>query len=173
MKSIAEMIELLKQNWSSPASAIHRGKETEFTFVCNFTPIGVQVNNFPFNVPEDLKEFWSISVSAELFKDSEFSQWGLHILSPEESLRTTNEEKEMRSEEFEENDLVIGKFIGDTDLLVLSSDKGNNQYDTVRVALPIDPRKDWYIVASGFTEFLEKYIDKQGDKYWEVGQADQ
>jgi hypothetical protein len=168
MRTIPEIINWLKQNWSSPAHAVHRGEETGFSFVNNFELGAGPGEDYPFNIPDDLKEFWSISESAELFKDDEYGQWGLNILSPEQALIATEKQKEWRSEDFEENDLVIGKFIGDSDLLVLSSENENKQYDTVRVALPMDPRKDWYIVASGFTEFLEKYIDKQGDKYWEV-----
>jgi hypothetical protein len=170
MKTIPEIINLLKKNWSSPTQAYHGGEKVDFLLTCQFRSAGTHIDsNYPFSVPEDLKEFWSIAASAELFKDNEYGQWGLQILSPHESLLVTNEEKESRSEDFKKNDLVIGKFIGDSDLLVLSAEEDSQYYNSILIALPIDHRKEWYKVASGFAAFLDSYVEHQGEKYWEVG----
>lgn len=169
MSTIPEIINILKQNWREPAPAVHRGEKTAFTFVCHFSNEGRQVDaNYPFKIPEDLKQFWSITNTAELFKDNEFGQWGLRILDPSQTLSVTEDEKQRPGRDFDENDLIIGEFIGDSDLLILSDDNDDGQYDSVRIALPIDKRKDWPVVAAGLTEFLEKYVSYEGDKYWEI-----
>ena len=35
------------------------------------------------------------------------------------------------------------------------------------VALPMDPRADWYAVGSSAAEFLERYLASDGEKFWE------
>ncbi|KAE9697815.1 SMI1/KNR4 family protein, partial [Enterobacteriaceae bacterium TzEc077] len=40
-------------------------------------------------------------------------------------------------------------------------------YGSIFVVLPIDQRQDWYIVANTFQEFISKFYETQGDKFWE------
>jgi hypothetical protein len=37
----------------------------------------------------------------------------------------------------------------------------------ILVALPFDERRDWYRVAPSLAEFLNRYFDSRGAKYWE------
>jgi hypothetical protein len=116
-------------------------------------------------VPFDLKIWWEQIYKAELFKDLDFGQWGLIILPIEEALKETKESINERPQDFKESDLVIGKFVGDSELLVVTLEK--NKFGNIKVALPIDKRNDWYNVASSFTEFLCFYLQNNGEKYWE------
>jgi len=38
---------------------------------------------------------------------------------------------------------------------------------SVRVALPLDPRPNWFAVAEDLGEFLCRYREARGAKYWE------
>ncbi|MGP4881556.1 hypothetical protein ACTXQV_59065, partial [Klebsiella pneumoniae] len=42
-----------------------------------------------------------------------------------------------------------------------------DDYGSIFVVLPIDQRQDWYIVANTFQEFISKFYETQGDKFWE------
>jgi hypothetical protein len=64
--------------------------------------------------------------------------------------------------------LVVGRFLGDSDLLVLRCDETAPDVGSTLIALPIDPRGDWPTVARSFREYLERLIAAEGDKYWEV-----
>ena len=59
----------------------------------------------------------------------------------------------------------IGEFIGDNDLLVLApSEQG---FRRVMVAMAIDNRADWWLVGTAIADFLARYLEHQGEKYWE------
>ncbi len=126
--------------------------------------LNYDINNI--DIPIDVKEFWSLTESAILFKDVEFDQWGLHILPLNEAIKLATEEKTVRKNQYIINDYIIGKFIGDSDLLVISCEKGI-EYGKVRISTPIDPRSEWPILAQTFTEYLKLYIENEGVKYWE------
>ncbi|ABK02099.1 hypothetical protein Arth_0700 [Arthrobacter sp. FB24] len=108
-----------------------------------------------------LESLWLSSREAWLFQDIDYSQWGLHILDPSAAAARTNAERARRQADFEATDAVVGEFLGDTDVLVLESNGG------VLVALPLDPRTDWPRVASTLSEFLTRYLQAGGEKYWE------
>jgi hypothetical protein len=61
---------------------------------------------------------------------------------------------------------VIGKFLGDSDLLVIRADETQSDFGSVIVALPIDPRPDWYHVAKSLADFLEEFAQSGGQKFW-------
>ena len=63
------------------------------------------------------------------------------------------------------DDIVLGEFLGDQELLVLApSETGRRR---VLIALPLDSRADWLGAAPDVGEFLGRYFDSAGDKYWE------
>jgi hypothetical protein len=165
---IKELVSNLKENWSTPAHAEHRGEKTVFLLSCSFEEaVPVAEDKFPFPIPPDMNEFWQIASGAQLFKDQEYGQWGLEILSPGEAYSVTQKTLEERKGELNHTDLIIGRFWGDSDLLGLICDKASDYYGSVFVIMPIDKRPDWPVVAPSFTDFLEKYSKLQGDKYWE------
>ncbi len=63
-------------------------------------------------------------------------------------------------------DVFVGKFIGDQDRLLVRCKSDQPDFGQVLVALPIDPRPLWPVVAESLGEFLMKYVEASGDKYW-------
>ncbi|HEX6468966.1 MAG TPA: hypothetical protein VF069_07690 [Streptosporangiaceae bacterium] len=110
-------------------------------------------------------ELWVECREAELFRDVEYGQWGLRILSPSKSAKRTVEEAFERPEDIRSDDVVIGEFLGDQELLILSpSEQGNR---AVLVSLPLDPRNEWHAVGSSLEAFFVQYLKSQGEKFWE------
>jgi hypothetical protein len=121
-------------------------------------------------VPDDVLRFWREAAWARLFEDATYGQWGLEILAPGAARAETERQQLARKREFIQGDLVLGRFLGDSDLLIVRSDKAQSDFGRVLVALPLDPRRDWCPVASSFEDFLSKYASAFGDKYWEVAE---
>lgn len=114
---------------------------------------------------EDLRALWSASREAWLFEDTEYGQWGLHLLRPAESAVRTSAERARRPDDLRPDEVVLGEFLGDSELLVHApSEVGGRRY---LVALPMEPREDWYAAGGSAAEVLERLLDANGDKYWE------
>jgi hypothetical protein len=112
-------------------------------------------------VPDELREFWELADGARLFEDPDYGQWGLVLLSAAASSQRTESEFAARPDDLERDDIVIGEFLGDQDLLVYSVGEG------VLVALPLDEREGWYRAAPSLTGFLRRYAESRGEKFWE------
>lgn len=112
-------------------------------------------------LPPELEALWQSSREAWLFQDIDYGQWGLHILDPTAAAARTKTELASRPSDFAATDAVVGEFLGDSDLLVLEANGG------VFVAPPLDPRTDWPRVASTLSEFLIRFLEAVGNKYWE------
>jgi hypothetical protein len=63
------------------------------------------------------------------------------------------------------DDVVLGEFLGDQELLVLGPSEAGQR--RILVVLPLDGRDDWLGAAQDLGGFLDRYIDHAGDKYWE------
>jgi hypothetical protein len=114
------------------------------------------------SLPYAAQQLWLAARSAELCVDIDYGQWGLRLFDPRVSReRTEIEQRGYRASDFEEGDVVIGEFLGDSDLLLLDA------AGTVRVALPLDLRNDWYVPAEGLVQFLNRYRMAAGAKFWE------
>lgn len=77
--------------------------------------------------------------------------------------------KLQRSRDDVPGDLVIGKFLGDSDLLVVRCAPDSPDFGHVMVALPIDLRKDWYRVAGNLERFFQEDERSERAKFWEDG----
>ena len=119
-------------------------------------------------VPEDLEDFWNAFSCATFFEDVSYGQWGLRILEYGASEERTREFCRSRSKDAVSGDRVIGEFIGDFELLIVRCDPSESDFGSILVALPVDPRNEWYRVASSFLSFLEEYRSNDGQKYWET-----
>lgn len=157
---ISEIVNLLKAEWTIPKRAIHNEELSFFEFACRFKP-GCEYDVGNSEYPVDLIEFWKESDGAELFKNLTYGQWGLSIYSQQEINQKNKIEKSQRPEDFISSDLIVGQFIGDSDLLLRLSD------GKIAVVTPLDPRSDWHIVADHFEEFLWQYSEHSGEKFWE------
>jgi hypothetical protein len=119
-------------------------------------------------ISTELRHFWRQCREAEFFRDVDYDQWGLDIVSPVEAIRITCKVRNERSADFYSTDLVIGRFRGDSDLVLVRCDPEASDCGEVVVALPLDHRVDWYFTGLCLADFLRKFIDSQGRKFWEV-----
>lgn len=164
---IKELIEQMKLEWNE-AKYNPNQEDPFFKIKCEFSESkALKLPSIDISVPEELLQFWSISDSAKLFFDVDFGQWGLEILSPERSIQKTEEERLERGQDFDEYDLLIGQFLGDSELLLICCDKSSSLYGSLKIVMPIDPRRDWPTVAKNFADFLLSYSSSYGDKFWE------
>jgi hypothetical protein len=120
-------------------------------------------------LPSDVKEFWLQCRDALLFEDADFGQWGLAILDPASSAARTRELRAMRPVDFQEDDVVVGAFLGDSELLVVApTELGRRR---ILIALPLDGRSEWFGAGNDLGDFLESYLAAGGDKFWERERA--
>jgi len=68
-------------------------------------------------VPTEIVEMWLVCRDARLFEDIDYGQWGLAILDPETSAARSAHERAVRPSEFRSDDIVVGEFLGDQELL--------------------------------------------------------
>ncbi len=116
-------------------------------------------------LPSDVVDLWAACREARLFEDVDFGQWGLALLAPSASATRTTQERDARPSDLRPDDIVLGEFLGDQELLVLAPSETERR--RVLIALPLDRRADWFGAAPGLGEFLARYFDSAGDKYWE------
>lgn len=167
MNKLERLIQKIRAEWSNPRYTTAEEEAGVFRQICKVTDRIQEVQNlFPFEIPQDVQLLWSSVEHADLFMDVEYSQWGLSLLSAEEAHEATTSTITTRSQDFLASDIVIGRFYGDADLLIICCESGA-QFGSVRIALPIDSREEWYSVSDSLIEFLEEYIYAEGDKFWE------
>jgi hypothetical protein len=112
----------------------------------------------------ELRQLWTASREAWLFVDAEYGQWGLHMLSPGDSAARTASMRAERPDDIRPDDVVLGEFLGDSELLVYApAEQGARR---LLIALPLDGRADWFGAGSSVAEVLARLRDADGDKYW-------
>jgi hypothetical protein len=169
MGAVAEVIKRFAE-WSEPRDGV---VDNPFRLACALeTPASeAEISDAWMSeaVPSELLDLWLACRQARLFEDIDYGQWGLMLLSPSASAERTRLERKERPDDLRRDDVVIGEFLGDQDVLVLAPSEGGQS--RVLVALPLDGRSDWYPVASGIANFLDEYLASRGDKYWEQRRA--
>jgi len=113
---------MLKAEWATPRYATHRGERIPFLLACTFEEPGCAEISYPMTMPSDLSEFWGIARSASLFKDVKYGQWRTQILSSDAAVEETQRQKAMRPRDIGDHELVVGRFFGDSDLVVVICD---------------------------------------------------
>jgi hypothetical protein len=173
MNQIVQVLEHLRVSWSVPRYATHSGTVTPGPLVCSFEPPSdakdIENASTEFLIPKELADLWQFCGGATLFKDEQYGQWGLQLFSPEGALSATKKFSGDRGSDYAAGDLVIGEFIGDSDLLLLRCDPSLDSYSAVLIALPVDERADWDRAADTLKSFLEKYVQAEGGKFWHCG----
>lgn len=163
MSTLADLIESLK-TWTQPPNG-----DDPFKLSCRIEP-GAAAHEIESALPDEmvtdeLTTLWTASREAWLFEDAEYGQWGLHLLSPEGSAARTEAERADRPNDVRGDDVVLGEFLGDAELLIYApSENDGRRY---LIALPLDPRDDWYPAGASAAEVLEKLLNTGGEKYWE------
>ena len=167
--TISELMHVMRKDWAKPREAIHGGQACPFALQCEFAPPAPLAEIASLTaVPQELSEFWTHTRQAALFKDNQYGQWGLEIFSPLECLNQSQQFQTERSRDVLSGDLIIGAFLGDSDLLLTRTDQDKEDYGRILVATPIDERRQWDVVGTSFNEFLQRYIEEEGSKFWEL-----
>ncbi|WP_180864778.1 hypothetical protein [Stenotrophomonas maltophilia] len=164
INALAAAIDAIRAEWSGPRVAMHQHGECPFLLRSSFVQRSAAVpadRRFQ-GCSAQLLAFWDRYASAELFKDEQFGQWGMEMLSVEDAHVQTAILAGSRPLDFRSGDVVFGRFYGDSDLLVL------NAFGTVLVCLPLDERKDWPEASDSLAGFLSRLHEAQGSKYWEL-----
>lgn len=167
MKTISDLVNSLKVNWSTGRKWDDQGRPLPFELVCEFEKPTDSYSTVSLDFPDELIELWRSTGTCRLFKDTQYSQWGLELLSPEEATTQTADFRAKRSTEFLTGDLVIGNFFGDADSLLIRCDRSNTDFGSVMVVPPLDPRNEWHAVGSTLSVFLNSYAASPGAKFWE------
>jgi len=97
---------------------------------------------------------------------------GLYIYSPDQALFRHKyyyvKEKTLSKtlEDIIEGDFVIGEYIGEQQLVLIRCDENSEDFGSILMTQPIDPREEWPIAGASLTEFLETYY-LAGDMFWD------
>lgn len=166
MTPIAELLFRFRKDWQSPRV----GRSGPLSLVCRFSAgLSDQQLSAVFKVPlpPELTELWNASGDCFLFLDHEYGQWGLHLLSPFDAENETSLFGQERARDAMPGDLVIGTFLGDSDLLLIRCDPNAGDFGHLIVATPLDRRADWHVVSTSLGGFLKQYEAAEGAKFWE------
>lgn len=164
--AILDILRRLAGAWSTPRTATHRGEITPLELRCSLEEAPA-TSEAHMPLPAELAEFWRDSGGARLFEDTTYGQWGLVLLGRDAAADRTEMFVEERLRDARPGDLVVGEFLGDQDLLLVRCDQEASDFGSVLVALPLDGREDWYVLAPSLTAFLEEFEQEEGAKYWE------
>lgn len=124
---------------------------------------------YGFELPNELAELWDACGGMLLYGDDLWVPWGLLVCSPtEESLvRQNNRYQKVYDEWVAFGDLVIAALQSIGEPVLMRCDKDAEDYGSIIVVVPGDERFVWYKAASSLEEFLTRYMDARGNKYWE------
>ena len=89
-------------------------------------------------LPPDLRKLWSHVSGLRLFEDVTYGQWGLIIWTPDETIARHQQKVTEKQKDFLPRDLIIGEFLGDSELLAVRCDPEQQDFGTVLIALPLD-----------------------------------
>ena len=119
------------------------------------------------SLPKSIKQLWDKTSGLRLFEDVTYSQWGIILWAPNQVVKEQQQRIAQRREDFRTGDLIIGEFLGDSELIILRCALTAPDFEKVMIALPLDVREEWYVAADSLEEFLSKSLEAKGDKFWE------
>lgn len=167
-ETLQELFSRLERDWAEPRQALHHGKPTVLALSVRLERLASSPPALAINAPPDVLEFWREFRTARLFEDRRYSQWGLVLVSPERAQELTNKLHRERARDALPGDIVVGEFLGDSDLLIARADPTAADHGTILVALALDRRQDWARVGFTLAEFLCRYAQANGAKFWET-----
>jgi hypothetical protein len=119
-------------------------------------------------IPEELIMLWNNCGGLRLYEDVSDGQWGLVVLSPRELALQNQEYREEKGDALLPGDLIFATFRGDLELSLMRSDEKAADYGRIVIVAEMDQREDWYTAAQSLEEFLTRFMDSHGDKYWDL-----
>lgn len=135
-----------------------------------YQPIKIKeiFSNISVSIPREYEQFLTLTNGGVLFVDEQYGQWGLRLYGAE-TIQVKNQEwfTSYRAKEFLFGDLIIGEFLGDSDLVILRCDDSQPDYGNIIISLPMDTRADWFYL-NDFYEFISIFIQSEGEKFWEL-----
>jgi hypothetical protein len=120
-------------------------------------------------IPPDLAELWNLCGGLILCEDDTFRQWGLIVRAPPHpELFTLNRKyREKYADDVLPGDLIFARFLGDQERALIRSDKTAADYGTIMIVAEMEHRSEWITAAHSLEEFLVRFMDAHGEKYWE------
>jgi hypothetical protein len=118
-------------------------------------------------LPQDLVFLWNNASSIRLFEDVTYGQWGFILWSSDQVIEEQEQRIARRKEDYRQGDLILGEFLGDSDLLVMRCNAAEQDFGHLMISLPLYPRADWYVAAHSLGEFLSNFMRARYFKYWE------
>jgi hypothetical protein len=120
-------------------------------------------------IPPDLAELWNLCGGLILCEDDTFQQWGLVVHAPSDPdfLILNREYREGKGDRMLPGDLIVASFWGDLERVLIRSDKMASDYGTIVIVTEMGPRSEWSTAARSLEEFLVRFMDAHGEKYWE------
>lgn len=125
------------------------------------------------NLPEDLRTLWFYCSSLVMHfeKDEGLSIQGIYIYSMEQALLRHNyfvKELELAkaTRDIHKGDLLIGEYISEQQYVLIRCDENCDDFGSILMTQPIDPREEWPIAAPSLIDFLETYYSAN-EKFWE------
>lgn len=109
----------------------------------------------------EIDQLRELIIEAWLFRDVDYGQWGLHVFTEQAGRDALVREARARPEDVRLDDIILGEFLGDSDLLMV------DRAGRVIVADPLSPRREWPVAAETILSFLEAFLDHDGEKFWE------
>lgn len=165
-EDLQDLLLRLERDWAEPRQTVHHGKPTVLPLSVRLERLASPPPTLAINAPPEVLEFWRGFRTARLYEDRRYSQWGLVLVPVERAQELTDKLHQERVRDALPGDVVVGEFLGDSDLLIARADSAAADYGAMLVALPLDRRRDWPRVGSNLVDFLHRYAKADGAKFW-------
>jgi hypothetical protein len=120
-------------------------------------------------VPPALAELWNLCGGLILYEDDTFRQRGLVVRAPPDPdvFILNREYREDYPKDALPGDLIFARFWGDRERPLFRCDKTAADYGTIVIVAEMDSRDEWSTAAHSLEEFLIRFMDANGEKYWD------
>ncbi|MDM1020966.1 SMI1/KNR4 family protein [Acinetobacter sp. VNK23] len=164
MEELNKFIEDIKEDWTIPKSIDEISED--LLFRCQFFHGFKKIDGFLKDLPQSFVDFYALANGAFLFEDVVYGQWGLQLLDVFLILQETNYFMQ-ENKDYAQGDLIIAKFLGDSDFLLLRTDPTKNDYGSMMIVMPLESRNNWNKIELNFYDFIKEYVNNFGQKFWE------
>ena len=101
-------------------------------------------------LPEELRSFWNEAEELRLFEDIHDGHWGLILWGPAQTIARQDSTFVLaRKDELQSGGIIIGEFLGDSDLVLIRCSPGESDFGVIRIVLRLYPRRDGCIQSWG------------------------